>query len=148
MKDIHIEFAKKCFNETWDLIEKKDRTFEQNTEMLAKAYASYYHWSNCGDHINLLRGAWQLSRVHSLVKEGSLALKYGQYSLKLCLENNVKDFDLAFAYESIARAYFILDNEKLYEDYRDVALSVCESIEKDGDKKYTLSEINSIKNSI
>ena len=40
----HRLIAVRLFNETWDLIEKKDRTGDDDSQMLEKAYASLYHW--------------------------------------------------------------------------------------------------------
>jgi hypothetical protein len=65
----HKYFAANCFNGAWDLIEKKDRTNEDDQMMVALSYASIYHWSNrpdCDDQ-KLSIGYWQASRVQALI---------------------------------------------------------------------------------
>ncbi len=40
----HKYFAAHCFNSAWDLIEKKDRTSEDDRLMVALNQASIFHW--------------------------------------------------------------------------------------------------------
>ncbi len=40
----HEKFAKASFNKTWDLLEKKDRSPEEDNEMVHTAHSSRYHW--------------------------------------------------------------------------------------------------------
>ena len=100
----HRPIAVRLFNETWDLIEKKDRTRDDDSQMLEKAYASLYHWRQVGTKLNLVRGYWQVSRVHAILEQGDAAYFYGISGVELCEAEGFGDFDLAFAYESVARA--------------------------------------------
>ena len=43
-RETQRQLATDCFNETWTLIEKQDRTREDDDEMLHGAHASAYHW--------------------------------------------------------------------------------------------------------
>jgi hypothetical protein len=48
----HRYFAAHCFNKAWDLIEKRDRTSEDDLLMVALNQASIYHWlqrPDCGN---------------------------------------------------------------------------------------------------
>lgn len=49
------ELAIQLFNETWDLIDNQNRTNDENSQMLEKAYASLYHWRKVGTPLNLAR---------------------------------------------------------------------------------------------
>ena len=73
------------------------------------------------------------------------ALYHGNYSLKLCKDNNIGDFDLAFGYEAIARAYMVGKNEELMKKYLLLAQEAAENISEKAKKKYFLSELKSIK---
>ena len=73
----HRSITMQFFNETWDLIEKKDRTGDEDSQMLEKAYASLYHWRQVGTRLNLARGYWQVSRVHAILGQGDAAYFYG-----------------------------------------------------------------------
>jgi hypothetical protein len=119
----HRKQAVENFNKTWDLIEKKERTKEEDFEMIHTAHASRFHWGLAGTPLNYARGEWQISRVYSLLKMGDSALLHGEQSLDLCLQNNFGDFDLAFAYESVARAYMVKGEEAKMEEYFSLRLN-------------------------
>ena len=99
----HKYFSAQCFNNAWGLIEKKDRTAEDNEQMIQLAQASLWHWSQRDDKTdrNLSVGCWQVSRIYALVGEVDNSRKYGQ----LCLEYSKNDepFYLGFANEALAR---------------------------------------------
>ena len=97
------KLAASLFNHVWDLMEKKNRTIEENDRMIHAAHASRYHWAN-GEPVNLARGEWQVSRVYSIQGRSEPALYHARRSLQICKDNRIGDFDLAFAYEAIARA--------------------------------------------
>ena len=139
-----INEAKKLFNETWDLLDKKDRDEADDISMLHKAHTSCFLWRSADNPLNNARGEWQVSRVYSNLGFGEPALLHAKYSLELCQKNGIGDFDLAFGYEAVARAYAVCGNHDMKEEYKKLALDACESIEKEGDKSYALGEINSI----
>lgn len=144
MEEWHKKQAINNFNYTWDLIDKNDRTKEDDLEMINAAHTSCFHWSKIGTPLNVLRGEWQISRVYSLLNMGDVALYHGKYSLELCENNGIGDFDLAFAYEAIARAHMVNKNLDEMNTYLELAKSTAENIAKEEDKDYFLSELNSI----
>jgi hypothetical protein len=103
-KEWHQKMAKSLFNRTWTLMEKKRRTRNDDDEMLNSAYASRYHWSKIGTSVNFARGEWQISRVYSLLRRPEPSLYHAKRCLKICREADLGGFDLAFAYEALARA--------------------------------------------
>ncbi|MBY6037495.1 hypothetical protein KUV80_12545 [Fictibacillus nanhaiensis] len=141
----HRKQAVDNFNKTWDLMEKANRTKEEAMEMIHTAHSSRYHWGLAGGPLNLARGEWQISRVYSLLKMADSALLHAEHSLQLCLENNIGDFDLAFAYEAAARAYMIKDDDTMMDKFISLAHDAAENIAKKEDKDYFISELNSIK---
>jgi hypothetical protein len=143
-EDIHRKFAVNCFNGTWDLIEKSDRTPEDNARMIHMAHASRFHWGEIGTELNFARGDWQISRVYAILGEGHNALKYAQSCLHICEENGFDDFDLAFAYEATARAFAVLGDQKMLDQHLELAKKTGETIAKEDDKKYFLSELETI----
>lgn len=141
----HKKQAVDLFNKTWDLIDKgEERTDEETFLMIHMAHASRYHWTEVGEAVHLARGEWQISRVYALLGMGEQALLHGQYSLDLCLDNNIKDFDLAFGYEAIARAAALLKDEELYEGYVTLAKDAAEGISDSEDKAYFFEELKAI----
>lgn len=140
----HHSIAVRLFNEAWDLMEKKDRTGDEDSQMLEKAYASLYHWRQIGTKLNLARGYWQVSRVHVILGQGDTAYFYGVAGAELCEAEGFGDFDLAFAYESIARAEKCRGNSESMNIWLARGQVAAENIVKEPDKKYFLSELASV----
>jgi len=103
------EFYKKMgvelFNRVWDLLDKQERTAAEADEMLHAAHASRYHWGEIGTPLNFERGEWQISRVYAVLERPESALFHARKCLQICTENEIGDFDIAFAYEAMARAH-------------------------------------------
>lgn len=136
--------AIKCFNATWDLIDKQDRTAEENLKMIHMAHASRYHWGEIGTPLEFSRGEWQISRVYCLVNHGESALFHGKHALKYCLDHQIGDFDLAFAYETLARANAVMSDDIKTKYYIEKALEASKDIQKPKDLDYFMSELKTI----
>jgi hypothetical protein len=132
------------FNETWDLMVKEERTPEENALMLHKAHSSCYLWSLEGNPVNDARGEWQVARVYSLLGIGALALLHARRSLDLCLDNGIGDFDLAFGYEAVARAFALVGDADQAAEYREKALEAADGVEEDDDREYVIREVGGI----
>jgi DNA-binding transcriptional MerR regulator len=99
------KLAADLFNHTWTLLEKPDRTPAEDDEMLHAAHASRYHWGEVGEGVNLARGEWQCSRVYAVLGRAEPALWHARRCLAINEANGVADFDIAAAYEAMARAH-------------------------------------------
>jgi len=143
-KEDHRKFAVNCFNSTWNLMDKKDRTVEENDKMVHAAHASRYHWGEIGTPLEFERGEQQISRVYSILGRSEPALHHAKRCLDICKENNIGDFDIAFAYEAMARAYAIAGNKKECKNNIKLAREAAEQIKKKEDKNYFLSELKTI----
>ncbi len=139
--EIHEQLAKQLFNKAWDYLDMKERTPEDELNMIHSAHASRYHWGVIGQPLQFERGEWQISRVYSILKRPEPALYHAKKCLEICLENQIGDFDLAFAYEAIARAYHIAGDSENYDKYRSLAMEAGEQIKEDGIKKYFQDEL-------
>jgi hypothetical protein len=139
----HRQLAVNLFNQTWEYLDKQ-RTADEDYQMVLIAHASCYHWSQCGTELEQARGEWLISRVHSVLKQGSIALWHAQRSLDLCINNGFGGFDLAFGYEAVARAYACLGVQAEMNDSLQAAITTAQAITDADDKDYTLGEINSI----
>ena len=114
--EFHKKFAKKGFNEAWDYLDKKNRTAEDEQQMLHLAHASRYHWSFVGIARNFAVGDWQLSRVYATLNEPRLALLFAKSALDITKKNNLSD-NLPSAYEGMARAYAVAKEKKSAMEY-------------------------------
>jgi hypothetical protein len=142
--ELHRKLAVDLFNLTWSLLDKKDRTLDEDDKMVHAAHASRFHWGQIGTPLEFERGEWQISRVYSVLGRGDPALYHAKRCLDICRKNNIKDFDLAFAYESMARAHSIVGNRIECEKYTKLAKEAAEDISKKEDKDYFLSEIGTV----
>ena len=95
------------FNYTWTLLERSDRTKSDDDLMVHAAHASRFHWDSIGEPVNHARGEWQVSRVYAVLGRGEPALHHARRCLEICEEHEIGDFDLAFAYEALARAHAV-----------------------------------------
>jgi DNA-binding transcriptional MerR regulator len=88
-------------------LERPDRSLEENDRMVHAAHASRFHWGEVGEPVNLARGEWQISRVYSVLGRSEPAIFHADRCLQICRGNEIGDFDLAFAYEALARAHLV-----------------------------------------
>ncbi|HSF81110.1 MAG TPA: hypothetical protein VLA49_07745 [Anaerolineales bacterium] len=141
---IHRKFAVDLFNYTWDLLDKPQRTKQENDTMLHAAHASRYHWEKAGTALNLARGEWQVSRVYAILNRAEPALYHAQLSLEICQGNDIGDFDLAFAYEALARASAVAGDIPARDRHLEQAVKSGQAIVEAGDRKHFFSELQSI----
>ena len=90
------------FNECRRLIESR----EDDDRLLHAAHASRFHWGEAPEcrPENLARGEWLCSRVYVVLGRPEPALHHAQRCLELCERHGIGDWDVAYAYEALARA--------------------------------------------
>ena len=73
----HKHFSVTCFNKAWELIDKTDRSPEEDEQMIRLSMAAMWHWTQRDDFTpkNASIGYWQLSRIFALVGRGDHAEK-------------------------------------------------------------------------
>jgi hypothetical protein len=103
--DDETKLAAQLFNRVWELMEKPERTRDEEDEMIHGAHASRYHWGVVGEAANRARAEWQISRVYTVLGRGEPAIAHAQRCLEICEQNGIADWDLAYAYEALARGH-------------------------------------------
>jgi DNA-binding transcriptional MerR regulator len=138
--------AAQLFNETWRLMEKEERTRQDDDRMIHTAHASRYHWGQVRDATpaHLARGEWQVSRVYTVLERPEPALHHARRVLDLCQENGIGDWDLGFAYEALARAYAVAGDADQAREYTDRALAAAEDVAEAGDRELLLADLETI----
>jgi len=114
------EFAKKTNGRVWELLGKTNRTLAEDEEIVLAAQASLYHWTQIGTGVHAQRGQWLLAHVYTVLEQPDLAMQHASRCMELteAYPTEMKDFDLAYAYEALARAYGLQGNvEKAKETY-------------------------------
>jgi hypothetical protein len=143
-RELHRKLATELFNRTWELLDKADRTPKEDDTMVHAAHASRYHWGEIGTPLEFARGEWQISRVYAVLKRPEGALYHAQRSLALCQEHGIGDFDLAFAYEALSRAYAVAGDTDKSTEFFDLALEAAKAIEDRGNREYVESELATV----
>jgi len=142
--ELHKHFSTHCFNETWKLIDKENRSDEKNEEMVHYAIASLFHWSKREDCTNRQKsiGCWQISRCYALVGNLEQAEKYG----KLCLEfsENEEPFYLSYAHEALARTAALAGKTEEKNKYIKIARNLAKKIKEKDEKELILADLITI----
>jgi DNA-binding transcriptional MerR regulator len=138
--------AAQLFNETWRLLELEGRRREDDDRMIHTAHASRYHWGQVPGvaPAQLARGEWQVSRVYAVLGRPEPALHHARRVLDHCQENGIGDWDLAFAYEALARAHAAAADADQARHYTDQALTVAKDITEDGEREIVLADLETI----
>jgi DNA-binding transcriptional MerR regulator len=136
--------AARLFNEVWEMLEKSDRTPDDDLGMVHKAHASRWHWSQVGTPVNVVRGEWQCSRVYATLRRFEPALYHAQQALAICESAGIGDFDLAFCYEAMARAYAVGGMAGESREWRERAEQSAAAITEADDRELLLADVASI----
>jgi len=138
--------AAQLFNETWRLMEQRDRTAQDDDRMIHAAHASRYHWGQVPDATpaHLARGEWQISRVYAVLGRAEPALHHAQRVLDICQDNDIRDWDLAFAFEALARAHAVAGDPAQARHYTDQALTAVSHIADEEDRALVLADLETI----
>ena len=130
-------------NQTWGLLSKTDRTKDDDEKMVYFAKASLYHWRKSPQFkpINEQRSQWMLAHAFAVLNRGDEALVHAETCMDITMNESLKGFDLAYAYESKARAYAAIgDSEKMNKCFLN-AKSSGEKIKGDEDRKIFFNDL-------
>jgi tetratricopeptide (TPR) repeat protein len=138
----HRETAKKCFNQAWDYLDKKNRDASDDQMMLHLVHTARYHWSFVGTAENLAVGDWQISWVYAALNQPDLALHFAKSALEIMQKSKLSGI-LHTGYEGMARAYAIA---KQYQSAREYINKARDQLNKatgldDEDKKIYSDQI-------
>lgn len=143
LKEAHKFFSAHCFNRTWDLLDKTDRTPEDDQDMIRTALASMWHWTqrdDCGA-MQMSVGYWQVSRVYATIGLADPARHYGRLCLEASRADGVGPFFLGYAYEALARAEFVAGNAEKKEEHLEEARKAADSVDDADSKKMLLDDL-------
>ena len=138
------KLASDLFNGVWSLMETEDRTRAQDDRMLHMAHASRHHWEQVGTPANLARGEWLCSRVYAVLGRAEPCLHHARRVLEICEEHGIADWDLAFAYEAIARGHAVAGDRAAAEEATERARRAAEDIAAAEDRDLLLADLETI----
>jgi hypothetical protein len=142
MAQMHMKMGTDYFNQSWELLDKPDRTKEDEDMLINMAHASMFHWMQVGKPVNMLRGEWLLAHVYTILKHKEEALYHAKNTLDWAKKAKAEDWDLAYAYEAMARAQALNGNKEEFKKYYQMAMDAGKKIKEEGDKKQFDKDMN------
>ena len=132
----HRALGVALYNHVWTLLETTDRTPAQVDEMIHSAHASRFHWSRAegSEPVNLARGEWQCSRVYAVLGRGEPALWHARRCLAINEANGSADWDIASAFEAMARATLVAGDAAAAADWKAKATAALDGIADQDDR--------------
>ena len=142
--EAHLHFAKQFNGKTWDLLDKQERTQEENELLVDYAHASLAHWRVAGTGVHLQRGTWMLARVNTVLGNEQMALQHAGRCLELTDQHKtlLSDFDFAFANECMARAQALAGNRAEAQKYIELADKAGSVIQDEEDRQIFIDDFN------
>jgi len=137
----HRYFAAHCFNSAWELIDKSDRSAEEERLMVALNQASIYHWLNrpdC-DPQRLSVGYWQASRIQSILGNASEARRHAEVCLSYSAA--LAPFYLGYAHEAMARALLLTGDAAAGAEHLAQAMALARTIDNQDEREVLESDL-------
>ena len=103
----HRWFGIELNNRTMDALDAGLVTPGSCEPYIHAAHASCYHWMQVGTVANRGRGEFLVASVYAAAGLGEAALRHARHNLELAeaSPDQMADWDFAFAYDALARAY-------------------------------------------
>jgi hypothetical protein len=140
----HRIFAASAFNQAWDLIEKPDRSAEDDGAMLAATFASRYHWEAVGTDENRVVGDWQIAHVASLMGLAPLALRFARAALDRAVEQGFEGWRMASCHEGMARAHACAGNVTERDRHVKTARLLLDDVDDPGERTLVEAQLESV----
>jgi len=145
-RETERRLAAGLYNEVWRLMEMPKRRPEQDDEMLHAAHASRYHWGKAGQSVNLARGEWLCSRVYAVLGRPEPAVWHARRCLDLLTEfGSGESWDVAAAYEALARAHSVAGNKAETRTWLAMANEALKAIPDPDDRRPIEADLATIK---
>lgn len=143
LEGAHEHFAKLSNGEVWKLLGEQPRSSDLEEKLILAAYTSLYHWQQIGTSVHAQRGHWLLSHVLALLGHAELSLHHAQRCSEITDANQeeMRDFDLAYAKEGLARAYAARGERDQAGAYFRQARTLGERIKDDEDQKIFMDDL-------
>jgi hypothetical protein len=144
LDEAHQYFAQSSNGRVWELLQKQERSQAENDEMLHAAHACAYHWKFVGAPVHQQRGEWLLSHVHVMLGHAPEAVRHAERCFELTESHKdfMKDFDIAYAFEGMARAHAMIGDQKLAEEFLVLAQQAGSPIADEEDRSIFMGDFD------
>ena len=147
LKAAHKYFSVACFNKAWELLDKPERSEEEDEQMAHLSLASHWHWTQREDYASTNASAayWQTSRIYAVLGQAENARRYAEKCLEVSQGEDIPPFYLAYAYEALARAELIAGNRERMDQYLGEARRVTDEVSDPEERKWLQEDLVTIK---
>jgi hypothetical protein len=133
------------FNGTWELVDRADRSAEDDRWMVATAMASLVHWREAGGtEENLTIGEWQVAHAASLAGYADVAQAFASAAYDRARAASLPDWIQASTAEGRARAAAAAGDRAAYDRYADEARSLLAGLDDEEDRALIEGQLASI----
>jgi hypothetical protein len=142
----HRRVGVDLFNHVWTLLDKPERTREEDDEMVHASHASAYHWRHAGTPANSARSEWQCSRVYAVLGRAEPALWHARRCLEIVEANRdaMEPWDEPFAHEAFARASTVAGDAAGARRHLELARAGADSVDDDEDREHLLQALATV----
>ena len=140
----HRQFAAALFNLSWELLERADRTPQEDDDLLAAVFASRFHWSQVGTAENAAIGDLHVARVCAELGHAELAVRFAAKGLATTHAEGWQDFKLASAHETMARALAAAGEEAGRDDHIEKARAALDLIDDPEDRRLIEDQLRAV----
>jgi hypothetical protein len=112
--------------------------------MIHAAHASRYHWGEVGGPEHRARGEWQCSRVYAVLGRAEPSLWHARRCLAICEEHGIADWDIAAAYEALARAAFVAGDRAEAARWAGAARTALAAVVDEDDREPIEQDLNAL----
>lgn len=144
--DAHKHFSAACFNGVWDLLDRTERTGQEDELMVEMAHASLYHWLRREDATpeNLSVGYWQIARVYATVGDAGMARVYADRCVKISDESSLAPFYRGYAYEAAARSAKLAGASKEAAEFLEQARALAGEVEAETERALLMGDLEGL----
>lgn len=130
-------FAVELNNRLWAALEEPRWSAEEAEQHIHAAHASCYHWMQAGSVANHARAEVLVANVYAAAGYGESALRHALRCQELIDENRFafEDWDFAFAFDALARAYALTGDAGEAAHFREQAQAAGKAIVGDEERE-------------
>ncbi|HVQ17659.1 MAG TPA: hypothetical protein VMT27_01330 [Actinomycetes bacterium] len=136
--------AVRMFNATWDLIETRDRSAEQDRQMLLMACASRQLWDGIGGPMEKSTGDWQVGHVAALLGHASLSLDFANAAYEQAISGEVPAWMIASTSEGLARAHAAAGHALERDAWIQRTRQLLQAVEDDEDRSLVETQLSTV----
>jgi hypothetical protein len=135
----HRAIAVATFNACWDILDKPERTRDDEITLLTSAFASRLHWLEAGGPRQWVTSDWMVSRAAGIAGYPSLSIDFAQRAVDA--SDGQPDWMVASAAEGLARAYALAGDRERRAEWVAKATALVAAIEEDEEREIIAGQL-------